>query len=115
MPKEDKWCPECGCFSDAKRFKAFRCGHCVKELGDPLKDLPKFLKDYYNNKKEVEKVNKPTKKVAKKATKKTAKKATKKVAKKAVKKVVLLEDRKKPRKKAKKTVRKKAVKKAKKR
>ena len=107
MPREDKWCPECGCFSSAKRFKAFRCGHCVKELGDPLKDLPKFLKDYYNNKKEAEKVNKPTKKVAKKATKK--------VAKKAVKKVTLIEDRKKPRKKAtKKTARKRAVKKAKK-
>ena len=107
MPREDKWCPECGCFSNAKRFKAFRCGHCVKELGDPLKDLPKFLKDYYNNKKEAEKDNKPTKKVAKKATKKTAKKATKKVAKKAVKKVVLLEDRKKPRKKAVKKAKKK--------
>ena len=130
MPKEDKWCPECGCFSSAKRFKAFRCGHCVKELGDPLKDLPKFLVEYYKNKKEAEKVKTPTKKVVKKATKKTAKKATKKVAKKAVKKVVLIEERRKPRKKAKKaakkttkkvakkaakkTVRKKAVKNAKK-
>ena len=111
MPKEDKWCPECGCFSDAKRFKAFRCGHCAKERGDPLKDLPKFLVEYYKNKKEAEKVKTPTKKVVKKATKKTAKKATKKVA----KKVTLLEDRKKPRKKAtKRAASKKAVKKAKK-
>lgn len=130
MPKEEKWCPECNCFSDAKKFRSFRCGYCVKELGDPLKDLPKFLVDYYNNKKEAAKAKTPTKKVAKKATKKTAKKATKKVARKAVKKVVLIEERRKPRKKAKKaakkttkkvakkaakkTVRKKAVKKAKK-
>ena len=118
MPKEDKWCPECGCFSNAKRFKAFRCGHCVKEHGDPLKDLPKFLVEYYKNKKEVEKVKSTTKKVVKKTTKKVAKKATKKVAKKIVKKVTLLEDRKQPRKKVKKaikkTARKKVVKKAKK-
>ena len=107
MPKEDKWCPECGCFSSAKRFKAFRCGHCVKELGDPLKDLPKFLKDYYNNKKEAEKNSSLAKKVVKKATKKIAKKATKKVARKKPEKITLIEDRKKPRKKA----RKKATKK----
>ncbi len=102
MPKDDKWCPECGCFSNAKKFKAFRCGHCVKEHGDPLKDLPKFLVEYYNNKKEAEKVKTPTKKVVKKATKKTAKKARKKATKKVVKKAT------------KKTARKKAVKKAKK-
>ena len=82
MPKEDKWCPECGCFSDTKRFKAFRCGHCAKERGDPLKDLPKFLVEYYKNKKESEKVKTPTKKVVKKATKKTARKKAVKKAKK---------------------------------
>ncbi len=103
MPKEDKWCPECGCFSSANRFKAFRCGHCVKELGDPLKDLPKFLIEYYKNKKEVEKVKSP-KKVVKRATKKTTKKAAKR---KPEKKVVLIEDRKKPRKKAVKKAKKK--------
>ncbi len=87
MPKEDKWCPECGCFSSAKRFRSFRCGHCVKERGDPLKNAPQFLVDYYNNKKEAEKVKSTTKKVAKKATKKVAKEVTKKVAEKVTKKV----------------------------
>jgi hypothetical protein len=66
MPKEDKWCPECGCFSDAKRFTAFRCGHCTKEKGSALKDLPKFLVEYYKNKKEAEKANISTKKIPKK-------------------------------------------------
>ena len=54
MPKEDKWCPECGCFSDAKRFTAFRCEPCTKEKGSALKDLPKFLVEYYKNKKEAD-------------------------------------------------------------
>ncbi len=103
MPKEDKWCPECGCFSDAKRFKAFRCSHCVKEHGNPLKALPKFLVEYYKNKQEVEKAKSP-KKVVKRATKKTTKKAAKR---KPEKKVVLIEDRKKPRKKAVKKAKKK--------
>ena len=112
MPKNEKWCPECGCFSDAKRFKSFRCKHCVKEKGDPTMDLPKYLTSKYIRTESghfipkdnvVEEVEKP---------KKTTKKAAKR---KPEKKVVLIENRKKPRKKAtKKTARKKAVKKAKK-
>ena len=115
MPKEkaEKWCPECGCFSDTKKFKSFRCGHCVKEKGDPIKEQPKYITKYYYKTESghfipkdraVEEVVKP-KKTAKKATKK----ATKKVAE---KKVTLIEDRKKPRKRAVKKIKKKVVKKA---
>ncbi len=107
MLKEDKWCPECGCFSDAKKYKSFRCGHCVKGRGNPLKELPQHLVEYYKNKKEAEKAKTHTKKVVKKATKKTVKKATKKVAKSIeYKPIVLIEDR--PKKRA---TRKKVVKK----
>ena len=109
MSKEDKWCPECGCFSDIKKFKSFRCGGCVKAYGDPNMDLPKYITSKYirtesghfiPKDRAVEEVVKP---------KKTAKKATKKVAE---KKVTLIEDRKKPRKKAVKKIKKKVVKKA---
>ncbi len=111
MPKAktEKWCPECGCFSEARKFKSFRCKHCVKEKGDPTMDLPKYITSKYirtesghfiPKDRTVEEVVKP---------KKTAKKATKKVAE---KKVTLIEDRKKPRKKAVKKIKKKVVKKA---
>ena len=112
MPKNEKWCPECGCFSDAKRFKSFRCKHCVKEKGDPTMDLPKYLTSKYIRTESGHFIPKDKVGELKKKPKKAAKKATKKVAKKAVKKVTLIEDRKKPRKKAVKKIKKKVVKKA---
>lgn len=99
MPKTDKWCPECGCFSDARKFKSFRCGGCVKAYGDPIKEQPKYITSKYIRtesghfipKDKVEEVKKPKKKAIKKVAKR-----------KPDKKVTLIEDRRKPRKKAKK-------------
>ena len=114
MPKDDKWCPECGCFSDAKKFKSFRCKHCVKEKGDPNWDLPRYITSKYIKTASghfipKDKAKQLAAEAEEKETKKTAKKATKKVAE---KKVTLIEDRKKPRKKAVKKIKKKVVKKA---
>ena len=107
MPKDEKWCPECGCFSEAKKFKSFRCKHCVKEKGDPTMDLPKYITSkyirtesgHYIPKDKVVEVKKP-KRIVKKTTKKAAKR-------KPDKKVVLIENRRKPRKKAVKKAKKK--------
>ena len=54
MPKDQKWCPECGQFSSAKGFIAFRCKQCCKDKGKPEK-LPEFLKEYYKNQKQAKK------------------------------------------------------------
>jgi len=51
---KNKWCPECGQFSYAKGFTAFRCKQCCKDKGKPSK-LPKFLLDYYKSVDEVKK------------------------------------------------------------
>ena len=108
MPKDDKWCPECGCFSEAKKFKSFRCKHCVKEKGDPTMDLPKYITSKYIRTESGHYIPKDKVVVEVKKPKRIVKKTTKKAAKrKPDKKVVLIENRKKPRKKAVKKAKKK--------